>query len=427
MSDVDYICPLADIDRRLEDAHRIWHKTVDSYFDPDEFRVNGQHLIQTLRTVTFVLQSNKAKIPGFEEWYRAEQEGMRADPQLRWLVDSRNNIEKKGDLRKKSFVTADIIASYLEDGPSETVEAHLFEGPNRLMDRIPRFVLEKHVLVNGVLRIRRSWVHETLPESEVTEALASLYGKLSELVGRAHLQAGLMEPRFSEDHEHGKWLNGRLPCMVGHENPRSFLLNLRDHSTLTMSAKSVKYDQDAANKAEKRYGSISQLSSKPVSAMEKAAYYFNLARTVFLRDRNHSTIAILLAANYAKVVSMLARDRQEKYLNSRHLALEVKRSGSDAVVFIGEAWTTAFDAAEPYRFPADAPNREEILFLTFADCKGEIISLSATIKRKIFGGVALSETRVTDGGSPYFLAPVFEVWGLPAPDNPHSDFDNQHQ
>src|SRR6476620_4755237 len=91
-------CPLATIDRRLNDLHRQWHDAEKVYFDPDAFRVAIQTAIQTLRTVTFILQSNKRLIPDFEAWYSPWQDRMKADPLLRWMVDARNKIEKQGDL-----------------------------------------------------------------------------------------------------------------------------------------------------------------------------------------------------------------------------------------------------------------------------------------------------------------------------------------
>ena len=42
------ICPLAAVDRRLADTHRLWHQAEDAYFDPDGFRLAIQSTIQTL-------------------------------------------------------------------------------------------------------------------------------------------------------------------------------------------------------------------------------------------------------------------------------------------------------------------------------------------------------------------------------------------
>jgi hypothetical protein len=62
-------CPLAAIDQRLADAHRLWHQAEAAYFDPDGFRLAVQNAIQILRSVTFIAQNQKAVIPDFTEWY----------------------------------------------------------------------------------------------------------------------------------------------------------------------------------------------------------------------------------------------------------------------------------------------------------------------------------------------------------------------
>jgi hypothetical protein len=49
-------CPIPNAHRRLEEAHRLWHRAAESYDDPDEFRTNLNALLQALRSVTFVLQ-----------------------------------------------------------------------------------------------------------------------------------------------------------------------------------------------------------------------------------------------------------------------------------------------------------------------------------------------------------------------------------
>lgn len=110
-------CPLAAVDRRLSDLHRFWHQAERAYFDPDEFRVAIQAAIQTARQVSFVLQKNKNVIPDFEKWYAGRQKMLTAIPLMRWMVEARNRIEKEGDLEAHSFVSAEIVASHLDEGP----------------------------------------------------------------------------------------------------------------------------------------------------------------------------------------------------------------------------------------------------------------------------------------------------------------------
>src|SRR6516165_2955869 len=126
-------CPLAAVDQRLADSHRFWHQAEATYFDPDGFRLAAQSAIQTLRSVTFILQKNKRGIAGFEHLYGGWQKRLAADELMRWIVDARNLIEKEGDLETHSYVRAEIVASYLDEGPRIEVPANLFQTPAALL------------------------------------------------------------------------------------------------------------------------------------------------------------------------------------------------------------------------------------------------------------------------------------------------------
>src|ERR1039458_683603 len=99
------MCPIAPAERRLQDAAAFWKQAYDAYFNPNKFRIGLQAAIQALRSVTFVLQAQKNSIAGFEVWYGPQQEAMRNDPKMRWLVEARNFIEKQGDLSTRSRFT----------------------------------------------------------------------------------------------------------------------------------------------------------------------------------------------------------------------------------------------------------------------------------------------------------------------------------
>lgn len=48
------------------------------------------------RRVTFVLQTLSSRVEGFDEWYREVQDTLRGDPLMRYFVELRNEIEKRG-------------------------------------------------------------------------------------------------------------------------------------------------------------------------------------------------------------------------------------------------------------------------------------------------------------------------------------------
>jgi hypothetical protein len=65
--------------KRLFDAQTHWHNANKEYFNPSTFSLHMNSCIQELRNVTFLLQSNKRGIEGFDEWYEPWQERMRAN------------------------------------------------------------------------------------------------------------------------------------------------------------------------------------------------------------------------------------------------------------------------------------------------------------------------------------------------------------
>ncbi len=261
-------------------------------------RVAIQSAIATLRTVSFVLQNHKHQIPDFDRWYQTWREKLAADQLMRWMVDARNRIEKQGDLEANSFVRAEIIASYLDEGPRIEVPAQLFERPWELIKNVPEGAVGDHVRKNGTLRIERRWVENTLPDYEMLEAVAIAYGRISELVHDAHRQMGLDCPVITnvatgEYYDEGA-REGRLPCMID-EHPRALRINLADGIPVEFRNVKREPDPDSAKAAKERYGDIHKGMFGPPDAPEeeKVARLFETAREVFLRDGYHLHIFFL--------------------------------------------------------------------------------------------------------------------------------------
>ena len=63
---------------------------------PGEQLVQIRSAVVDIRRVTFVLQTLRSRVDGFDEWYEPIQERMRADPLMRYFVELRNAIEKRG-------------------------------------------------------------------------------------------------------------------------------------------------------------------------------------------------------------------------------------------------------------------------------------------------------------------------------------------
>ena len=287
-------CPLFPVDRRLEDVHQQWHLAEAQYFRPEAFRVAIQTTVQMLRTVTFVLQHNKSKIPRFESWYQAWQEKLKTESLMRWMVDARNKIEKQGDLEINSFVRAEIVASYMHEKRLETeVPAHLFDDPLSIVRRIPKGDLKNHILQHGTLKIQRRWVENTLPEHEFLEAIAIAYGRISELVDDAHLQIGLGVPTTinlnTNEQYNSKAREGRLTCMIDHEDDRTLNVRLSDGSLLKLEQVTHEFNKTDRKKINRRYGDIDKnmFGSADDNEEKMIKSLFATARKVFEIDGYH--------------------------------------------------------------------------------------------------------------------------------------------
>ncbi|WP_326999163.1 hypothetical protein [Comamonas testosteroni] len=416
-------CPLRAVDRRLEDVHRHWHEAERGYFDPERFRVSIQTAIQTLRTVTFILQNNKRLFSDFDAWYESWQVRLRALPLMRWMVDARNRIEKQGDLDTHSFVHAEIMASYYKEGPRMEVPAELFQSPAELISSITSESLRKHVFKDGILRIQRRWVENSLPDYELLDAVGIAYGKISELVADAHLQLGLEKPstiagdiNCSEGQESRE---GRLPCMIGHGDARSHDIWLATGQSMRVEQKSVKLDRDNSEIVADRYEINPKEIFKSIGDGPEGILgdLFATARKMFSVDGHHVTMVFFLKGNRPiNIMQLGIQEHGEKYLVFRALANEVVKQGADGVIILSEIWTALYDSKNPYRRVVDAPERREFLSAVLVTKTGDPVQLLAMITRE-GDSVSLGETiRILDQAQIAF-APIYAAWGRDIPES----------
>lgn len=411
---------MAAVDRRLGDVHRFWHQAERAYFDPDEFRVSIQAAIQTARQVTFVLQKHKAAIPNFDEWYEGWQQNFTAIPLMKWMVEARNRIEKQDDLDAHSFVSAEIVASHLDEGPKIQVPAKLWAAPLELVKSIPNSMLGDHIKKDGVLRIRRRWIENTLPNVELLEAVATAYGQLAQLVYSAHKQMGLLGP-VTTNVDTGEqypevYRDGRLPCMIGHEDTRTLDVWLADGRPLEFEVIRQEINLAEVPNPKELYGlDPARMFAESGKAQDHARSLFDAARKMFEKDGYHVTMAILLRdGRPVDLRELRPMEHGHKYLMMRALARAVQKVGADATVLISESWSAPANPDKPYMRAADSPDRKEFLTATAVSKDGDPIMLRAEILRD-GKTVKLGETLEEFGGAHFAFAPLYEVWKKAVP------------
>ena len=123
-------------ERRLKDLSHLLNSCTKTYFDPELFRLNLNQFLQTSRTVTFIIQKNKREIEDYDTWYQKNIiEKLNNDSLMTWAKNSRNTIEKQGDLEMYSEAKATLISSYIEENDIEitTQESLLGIGIKKLV------------------------------------------------------------------------------------------------------------------------------------------------------------------------------------------------------------------------------------------------------------------------------------------------------
>jgi hypothetical protein len=148
---------------------------------------------------------------------------------------------------------------------------------------------------------------------------------------------------------------------------------------------------------------------------ELATGYFEMFRSVFLRDGYHISI-LFLFRNMKPItqVQIIVENVQQKYLMMRDLAHEVTKTGADAAMLIGEAWMAPAKSLRPYERPATSSSRKEALTLVLVSKSEEPIDCMALISCD-GNSVSLGETVISTSRAAFQFAPFYRAWGRAVP------------
>lgn len=410
-------CPIPNTHSRLEQAHRLWHQTLENYDDPEGFRANLNSAIEALRNVTFMLQKEKSAVPSFDEWYGERQAEMKADVIMKWLQKARTTVVHESDLRTHSTAHA-TVHNNLTLARLKVELSPLVSTPLATMfiaAKLPEpFASNRQDLV---LSVERRWSVPELPDRELLDALAYAYGVLSQIVRAAHERAGAPYDQRSPHEKPVTVPDGRLPCMITTAEDRTARVTLADYQLLIPRTGEVQYDPSIGEKAAKRYSltESDSLRTFPDDPLALAETLIPTAKRVLAKDKYHDRFAFLRTPSGWQIVQLAAQDRPEKYALAQRLAQIVQRYQADAVVEIGEVWRSLLEKTESERTPNRASDRHEALIVSVASSQGSCRMIIAPFRRTILGRIKFYETEVTESVVPYWLASVFEVWNLPLP------------
>lgn len=154
------------------------------------------------------------------------------------------------------------------------------------------------------------------------------------------------------------------------------------------------------------------MSKDRLSVRTLATKFFDIARTVLVRDGYHSYLCVLITDKGAVPFS-IGSTSDEKQEMMMKVAEKAKSIQAYAAVFVTEAWAAAFDEAHPDRPASDAPTKSELLFLSAIDDGGHEFYISAPFERTN-GTIKVGATIERDSSSIQgnIFEPLRKMWTM---------------
>jgi len=204
-----HACKIPFSHDRLEEIHYWWHQMARNYHEPDPFRYSLGAFIQAGRSVSFMLQKERAAFDNFD-WYQTWVEEAKNDPVLCWLGDARTDVVHRQALQPHSWLEMRCI-----DNPRQPVDDDE-DGPIGTRDP---FMCTHYYILTGpstdhTHEFTRLWGMEGLKDRELLETCADVYDRLSQLVKEGHRRLGDEMTTFEKMRPYtGMNSRGCLPCM----------------------------------------------------------------------------------------------------------------------------------------------------------------------------------------------------------------------
>jgi hypothetical protein len=323
-------------ERRLVDLESIFESCCASYLDPERFRRNTNNFLTTARTVTFLIQKQKSNIPGYEGWYQKNVvDAWQNDTVMTWAKDSRNIIEKQGDLELHSSLKLSLVFSYLEEEDLKIdvgVEELLRYGVKKLI-RLAQKRLPTAVSDAASVKIVRTWITSNLKDWEFLNAMLYVYRRHFDVYKSLCYQ--LNQVRLENIREPGQVALGK----AGATAPS--YVKVRGLTEYKQKTKTQRFDRDAVpDELRETVTDFSRNGVKPESPEDALAYFSMMATKTFEIWGNHVPMLHLFDKdwNYISMKVVQFDDQADKFLFWRAVGEDVVSLDVGAVVWIGELW-----------------------------------------------------------------------------------------
>ena len=340
--------------------------------------MNSNQFLQTARTVTFLIQKTKVQIPDFDSWYTANVlDPCAKDTVMKWARDSRNQIEKRGDLELNSSLDVALVISYDEEDDLllEIPDPKFIMVGVKQLTRIARKHLPSGVSDSAIVKIERRWVTSSLKDWELLTALSYVYARMYEICVSL---GGYLDYA----------LDGSIPDptsldLVHTDARKTRYLKLRETGMGKLVYKRIEQDPEFVPP-----DSLVQLLDSfkeqgKVRSLEAAVERYELiARETFQRFGSHVPMLLLFDDEWNSIdmITTIPADQSEKYIFWRSMGDRILYEKPYALIYVYEAWIRKMERY-PVRLTHNLPVRGEVLVVVGMDSGGNVVSKDMKIVR----------------------------------------------
>lgn len=370
--------------------------------------MNCNQFLQTSRTINFLINKDKATIPDFEHWHAEHVvNAWRGDEVMSWGKEARNYIEKEGDLDVASELSVTLIYSYHEnrDISLNCERSDLLGATIRHLIRRAEKQLPTGIADASVLRIRRRWVANTLPNQELLHALAYIYARQRRLASNLATYLGF---------DLAKSIPEAADIDDVHKMPQSQIryIKLSDRRISSLASHIVRKDEKYQAPPWLQELANERNPSKGLPGLElQVDFHAKMAEGTFNQFGNHVGMMWMyddagMAVDYQ---GFMPEDQATKFIYWRTVADRISYLRPASLVWISEIWLrgNADDPTTPVR---KLPIRGEGLQVIGIDKTGAIRVVHWTTVRDTLDGkprlVRGDVSEPTAPSVPNFLMPV---------------------
>lgn len=410
MGSVDFKTTL---DSRLKEVVRSWNQAIENYQNVEEFLGDLNSIIQSLRNITFILQSNKGLIPDFDKWYSSKQDKMKSNPILVWVHNSRNRIVKQENLKLNSKLEVSIV-NWSQITLYKT-DLDPFQNISNIKPYIPPTLRSKlgKLMRAPLIKLERAWYVDTLPNIEVLYALAIAYIEIKDIVVESYLLLKLnIALPYSLGSVERHIANKYIP-----EPKRIIYRKLSDDLTYKKHSYPIEFDKEDISLVESRYDikdlikSFKEQSRNDI--FSDIEFLTKFSKKILKKDKRLLPLVHFYQSNDVHGISQLIfSDKAELYMIIRSIADSLIEKDVKGLIFIQESWILNFKDVDKLDDFSDKVDRRESLDLTAIDRQGNYLRISNPFYRVDDEIFFLGEVRETDRNNANWLAPIYKVWNI---------------